>query len=150
MDSSFTICYFMCILYIFSLNIIFSVSIMLFCACFQRWLIALDMQLLCSSMEKNTSPTPGFLHLVTVFCVALRPHGLFHVKYGMSMGVILFEFTFEQSFGETFCVLLLLETQSHRKFPSLQSRERGLLLFFFVFNCIKMLSKGNLKMDLGI
>lgn len=37
-------------------------------------LLTLDNQLMCSSLERTTSPAPSFTHLPIVLCVELRPH----------------------------------------------------------------------------
>lgn len=51
--------------------------------------LALDNQLVCSSLGRATFPSPSFTHLPIVLCVDWRPHRLFPELFGMSIGVLL-------------------------------------------------------------
>lgn len=59
--------------------------------------LALNNQLLYSSLGKNTSFAPSFPQLYKVLYVGLRTYRLFYVQFGMSIGVILVQLIFGQS-----------------------------------------------------
>lgn len=51
--------------------------------------LASDNQLLCPSLGKTISPCPRIPWLFTILCASFRPHGLFHVDFGISIVVVL-------------------------------------------------------------
>lgn len=54
--------------------------------------LAVDKQLMCSSLKKATSPTLSILHSPIVLCVGLGTHVVLPIYYGMFIGVILIQF----------------------------------------------------------
>jgi hypothetical protein len=61
---------------------------------FKAGQLTLDNQLVCSSMGTNYSPASHFVQVHTVFCLWLRPPGIFSIHFGMVKGAILFQLTF--------------------------------------------------------
>jgi hypothetical protein len=59
--------------------------------------LALNNQLLYSSLGKTISLEPSFPQLSNVLYVGLRTYRLSHVQFGMSIGVILVQLMFGQS-----------------------------------------------------
>lgn len=63
---------------------------------FRAELLALDKQSMCLPLERAVSPAPAIPRLPKVLCVGLRPPGLFPIQFGMSISVIIVQFTFRQ------------------------------------------------------
>lgn len=59
--------------------------------------LALNNQLMCSSMGKTSSLSSKFLQLPMVLCEGLKPHGLLLIYFGLSNGIILVQFMVGQS-----------------------------------------------------
>lgn len=59
--------------------------------------LALGIELVCSSLEKTTSPIPSFPQLPIDACVGLRPHRPFPAQPGTIIGVNLAQLAFGQS-----------------------------------------------------
>lgn len=56
--------------------------------------LAFENQVVCSFLEKTTSPSPNFPLLPMVLYVGLRPNGLFPIYFGMFIGVIVVQLMF--------------------------------------------------------
>jgi hypothetical protein len=59
--------------------------------------LALDNQLICSSLEKAATTSANFSQLPIVLYLELRLLGLFPVYFGMSIGFVLVQLKFGQS-----------------------------------------------------
>lgn len=58
--------------------------------------LALDNQRVCLSLGRTNSHAPIFTQVPVIFCIGLRPPGLFPVNFGMFIGFVLVHLTFEQ------------------------------------------------------